>query len=87
MLVYMSKLFIQPLRPLLRLIDPTMRTAAEAGADVVDLATDKAYPRERGYFTLLDKDSSSPESQDEEKQRKLWVKSAEWARIMPRDTA
>ena len=64
-----------------------MRTAAEAGADVVDLATNKAYPGERGYFTLIKKDASSPESQDEEKQRKLWVKSAEWARITPRDTA
>ena len=64
-----------------------MRTAAEAGADVVDLATNKAYPGERGYFTLLEKDESSPESKDEGKQQKLWVKSAEWAGITPKNTA
>lgn len=58
-----------------------MRTAAEAGVDVVELATNKAHPGERGYFTLLKKDASSPESMDEEKQRKLWVKSADWVRI------
>ena len=80
-LVYMSKFVFPTLRPLLRLMDPTMRTAAQAGADVVDLATSKAYPGERGYFTLLTKDDSSPESKDEGKQRQLWLKSAEWAGV------
>ncbi|KAI9784388.1 MAG: hypothetical protein M1816_000859 [Peltula sp. TS41687] len=87
MLVYMSKFVMQPLRPLLRLKDPTMRTAAEAGVDVVDLAMNRAFPGERGYFTLLKRDISSPESRDEKKQRKLWVKSAEWARITRENTA
>ncbi|MCJ1247586.1 hypothetical protein MMC30_004801 [Trapelia coarctata] len=87
MLVYMSKFVVRPLRPILRLMDPTMRTAAEAGTDVADIATNKASPGERGYFTLLKKDSSSPDSKDEEKQQKLWVKSAEWARITGENTA
>lgn len=64
-----------------------MRTVAEASVDVVDLATNKAFPGERGYFTLLRKDTSSPESKDEEKQRKLWAKSVEWARITRENTA
>ena len=64
-----------------------MRTSAEAGADVIDLATNKAYPGERGYFTMLHKDSSSPNSQDEEKQRKIWMKSADWAGITEKDTS
>lgn len=64
-----------------------MRTAAEAGADVVDLATNKAYPGERGYFTLLKKDTSSADSKDEDEQGKLWVKSAEWAKITRENTA
>lgn len=64
-----------------------MRTSAEAGADVIDLATNKAYPGERGYFTMLKKDSSSPNSQDVEKQRKIWMKSADWAGITEKDTA
>jgi len=87
MLVYMSKFVIGPLRPVLRLMDPTMRTAAEAGADVADLAINKVSPGERGYFALLKKDTSSPDSKNEDKQRKLWAKSAEWARITRENTA
>ena len=64
-----------------------MRTAAEAGADVIALATNEAFPGERGYFTMLNKDESSPESLDEEKQRMLWAKSAEWAGVGAGDTA
>ncbi|KAF7512549.1 hypothetical protein GJ744_000810 [Endocarpon pusillum] len=64
-----------------------MRTAADAGADVVDPATNEAYPGERAYFTLLGNDDSSPESMNEEKQQKLWEKSAEWAIIKRGDTA
>lgn len=64
MLYYLSVFIIRPLRPLLRLMDPTMRTAAEAGTDVIDLATEKADPGQRGYFVLLQKDDSAPESRD-----------------------
>jgi hypothetical protein len=73
MVVCMSILVIRPLRLLLRLMDPTMRTVAEAGAGVVNLATNKAYPGERGYFTLLEKGDSSPRVWTKEKQQKLWV--------------
>ncbi|KAL8897020.1 MAG: hypothetical protein Q9192_002783 [Flavoplaca navasiana] len=83
---YLSLFVIRPLRPLLRFMDPTMRTSAEAGADVIALATNEAFPGERGYFTMLKKDASSPESMDEEKQRKLWIKSAEWAGVGKGDT-
>jgi hypothetical protein len=86
MLVYMSKFVLRPLRPLLRLMDPTMRTAAEAGADFVELATNNASPGERGYYTLLKKDTSSADSKDEDKQQKLWVKSAVWTRISGENT-
>ncbi|KAL8916330.1 MAG: hypothetical protein Q9172_006350 [Xanthocarpia lactea] len=86
MLYYLSIFVIRPLRPLLRFMDPTMRTAAEAGADVIALATNEAFPGERGYFTMLKKDESSPDSLDEEKQRKLWAKSAEWAGVGAGDT-
>ncbi len=87
MLVFMSTFIIQPLRPLLRFMDPTMRTSAEAGADAVDLATEKAHPHERGYFTLLEKDSSAPDSMDEEKQQGLWTKTLQWAGITRANTA
>ena len=64
-----------------------MRTSAAAGIDVVELATNHASPGERGFFTLLEKDSSSPESQDEEKQQKLWTKTLEWSQISRENTA
>ena len=64
-----------------------MRTAANASVDVVDLATNRAHPGDRGYFTLLEKDVSSPDSMDEETQQKLWVKSIEWAGITRENTA
>ena len=83
----MSRLVIQPLRFLLQFMDPTMRTAANAGVDVADLATNKAHPAERGYFTLLKKDASAPDSMDEKMQQKLWVQTIEWAKITRKDTA
>lgn len=87
MLYYMSIFIIRPFRILLRLMDPTMRTSAEAGADVIDLAVNISHPGERGYFTLLRKDDSSPDSRSEETQRKLWAKSAEWVGVTLKDTA
>ena len=87
MIVILSWLVIRPLRFLLRFIDPTMRTVAEAGADVVNLATNNAHPNDRGYFTLLKKDTSSPDSMEEETQQKLWSGTLEWARITPESTA
>lgn len=87
MLYYMSIFIIRPFRILLRLMDPTMRTSAEAGADVIDLAVNISHPGERGYFTLLQKDDSSPESRSAEKQRQLWAKSTEWVGVTSKDTA
>lgn len=75
MFTYMSKLIsLKPLLPLFQYKDPTMRSAAEAGVDVVDLAVDEAYVGQRGYFTLLKQDVSSQDSLDEGKQQKLWLK-------------
>ena len=87
MLVFMSKFVIRPLRPLLKFADPTMRTASEAGNDIADLATGKVHAGARGYFTLLKKDESSPDSKDEGKQQTLWKKTAEWAKITSGNTA
>lgn len=87
MLQYMSKLVIQPLRPLLRFMDPTMRTSGEAGRDIAKLATNNAFPGERGYFTLLHKDESSPDSKKEVLQQRLWKKTLEWGRITSENTA
>ena len=64
-----------------------MRTSAEAGVDVIKLATNEAHAGERGYFTLLEEDSSSPESQNQEKQQSLWVKSLGWAKIAAKEHA
>lgn len=62
MIQCLSKVIIRPLRPLIRLMDPIVRTSADAGTDIARLATNEASPNERGYFTLLKKENSSPES-------------------------
>ncbi|KAI0844634.1 NAD(P)-binding protein [Daldinia vernicosa] len=78
---------VQPLLPLMRYANPQMRLGAESAVDAIELALDHVYPGERGYFELLQKDESSPESRDEVKQERLWVKSAEWAKINKENTA
>ncbi|KAI1085101.1 putative short-chain dehydrogenase [Whalleya microplaca] len=63
-----QKFFYRPFLPLLKLVNgPTLRTAGPAGVDVVEMALNSAYIGKRGFFTLLQEDQSSPESQDEEK--------------------
>lgn len=64
-----------------------MRTAKEAGIDAAKLATNNTHPGEEGYFTLLKKDVSSPDSQDKTKQQKLWMKTLDWAGVTPENTA
>lgn len=81
-LEYMSKYIIGPLRPVLKLLSvPTLRTVSDAANDVAELTVGKDYADERGYFTLLKKSDSSPESKDERKQQAMWAKTAQWANI------
>lgn len=83
----MQKWVYKPLLPLLQLSDATLRTAAPAGVDVIELAVSPIYAGERGFFTLLKKDESSPESNDEGKQQSVWMKTLEWAKIANENTA
>ena len=56
-----------------------MRSTAEAGPHLIDLALRKAHPKERGHFELEKKVESSPDSLNEEKQDLIWNKTLEWA--------
>ncbi|KAI0096163.1 putative short-chain dehydrogenase [Nemania sp. FL0031] len=85
-MVYMQRFLFQPFQPLLRLLDPTMRRAHEAASDVVNLAVQPGLG-EGGFFTLLNKDESSPDSYDENAQQRLWLKTFEWAGITKDNTA
>jgi hypothetical protein len=78
----LSNIVIQPFRPILRFFDPTMRTVAVAAADIVKLATNEASPDERGYFSLLEKEDSSPDSLNRESQEQLWRKTLEWTGLV-----
>lgn len=83
----MSRVIIKPLSPLLRaMVDPTMRSAKDAGVDVIDLAIGKVYMHAEGYFTMRKKDESSAESRDEREQEVLWMKTLEWTGIGEEDT-
>ncbi|KAK8017788.1 short-chain dehydrogenase [Apiospora rasikravindrae] len=78
----MQTFVYKPLLPILRLImGPTLRTAAPAGHDVIELALNPRYAGQRGYYTLLQKDQSSPDSKDKGKQSGLWAKTLIWAKI------
>ncbi|KAG8526455.1 uncharacterized protein KY384_000048 [Bacidia gigantensis] len=81
MLIWMSRLILRPFGPLLRYLNPTMRSSAEAGREAVEFALNEASPGARGYFTMLKKDTSSPESQDVKKQDDVWAKTLEWVGI------
>ncbi|OTA95585.1 hypothetical protein M434DRAFT_393638 [Hypoxylon sp. CO27-5] len=78
---------VRPLLPLLKLQNPQMRTGADSAVDAIELALDHVSQGERGYFEMLEKAESSPESRDEVKQERLWTKSAEWAGINKDKTA
>lgn len=83
----MQKFVYKPLLPLLKVaFGPTLRTAAPAGADVAELALNDKYAGERGFYTLLNKDESSPDSQDKEKQSILWAQTLLWAKISSDNT-
>ncbi|RYP05671.1 hypothetical protein DL764_003641 [Monosporascus ibericus] len=83
----MQKFVYKPLLPLLRLMDPTLRTAAPAGVDVIEVAINPAYSGERGFFTVLKKDQSAPESNDKAKQESLWAQTLVWGHITKGNTA
>ncbi|RAO73205.1 uncharacterized protein BHQ10_009217 [Talaromyces amestolkiae] len=83
----MSRVVIKPLSPLLRMmVDPTMRSAKDAGVDVIELAVGKDYLHAEGYYTLRKRDESSVDSKDERKQEVLWAKTLQWTRLGPNDT-
>ncbi|KAI1824341.1 NAD(P)-binding protein [Xylaria intraflava] len=81
LLCYIQKFVLRPLLPLVQLSDPTARLVSAAAADVIDLAVSEKFASASGFYTLLSKDVSSPESMNEDKQRALWTKSIEWAHI------
>ncbi|KAL2170265.1 hypothetical protein VTG60DRAFT_5041 [Thermothelomyces hinnuleus] len=76
-----QKLVLKPLRPLLSLLDPLLRTAAAAGVDVAELATGHAHPGKRGFYTLLKESKSSEESLKVDKQEAVWKKTLAWAKV------
>ena len=84
MQTFIFKPFLSPLK---YLKGPTLRTAGPAGVDVVELSVNPKYAGKRGFYTLLQEDQSSPDSQDENKQERLWEKTLEWARITGENTA
>ena len=87
-LQYAQMLVYKPLLPVLRLImGPTLRTAAPCGVDVVELTLNPDFSGERGFYTLREKDVSSPDSQDMEKQEALWSETLKWVGITKDDTS
>lgn len=82
-----QKSFYIPQLATLQLTMPTLRTAEPASKDVVALALDPKYAGQRGYFTLLEKDESAPESLDPSTQSRLWAQTLVWSGITEDNTA
>lgn len=83
---FLMRYVLSPLQPVLKYLAPNLRTATDAGVDLVEFAIGPKFAGKRGYFTMLDSDKSSKESYDEEKQNVAWKKSLEWANVNPEDT-
>ncbi|KAI0536158.1 hypothetical protein GGR58DRAFT_405125 [Xylaria digitata] len=83
----MQRFVLQPLRPVLRLVIPDVRSSADAGIDVASIVLNRKHTGECGYLRLMVPGPSSAESLDQAKQQKLWVKTAEWAKITNENTA
>ncbi|KAI1178054.1 putative short-chain dehydrogenase [Nemania sp. FL0916] len=83
-----ARFVLKPMIPIINyLIDPTFRSSAAAGVDIMELAVNEASPGYRGYLTLLEQDKSDPLTLDEDVQRRVWTKSLEWAKLTADRTA
>lgn len=86
--LYKQTFFYKPMLPLLRILaGPTIRKAAPAGIDVAELALSPKFANERGFFTMLEKDESSPDSRDKGIQDRLWARTIAWGRMTADNTA
>lgn len=65
---------------------PTIRNSAPAGEDVVEMALSPKFAGARGFYTMLEKAESSPDSLDEEVQGRIWAQTLIWAKVQE-DTA
>ncbi|KAI0508716.1 hypothetical protein F5B22DRAFT_638578 [Xylaria bambusicola] len=70
-IINMQKYVLRPFSPLCRLVGiKGFRTSAQAAVDVAQLAINRAQPNARGYFTLLNKDATAPQSLEREIQQR-----------------
>jgi hypothetical protein len=74
------------LLPLLRLLKPRLSSVEQAAKPVIDIAVANEFAGQEGYFEGRAKAASSPDSLEEEMQRKLWEKSVVWCGLRPEDT-
>ncbi|KAF2271690.1 uncharacterized protein EI97DRAFT_487053 [Westerdykella ornata] len=74
------------LNPVVKKLQPKMRRSHEGAVDVANVAVGEAYAGEKGHFEMGRRTESSPESNDEVKQRAVWDKSVEWCGVGQEDT-
>jgi hypothetical protein len=74
------------LLPLLSYLNPLLTTVEQAAKPVVDIAVADEFAGQEGYFEGRTEKESSPDSLNEEMQRKLWRKSVTWCRLDVEDS-
>ncbi|CAD6442167.1 2b34ac34-be57-496e-854f-51bc821896e8 [Sclerotinia trifoliorum] len=83
----LMKGILRPLQPLLKYLIPTLPNTKGAAVDLIEIAIGKQYRGSSGYFVIVNKDESSPESRDEEMHLELWRKSVNWIKIIEDQTS
>ncbi|CAG8979680.1 hypothetical protein HYALB_00003911 [Hymenoscyphus albidus] len=74
-------------QPIMKYAIPTLRSAKLAAVDLIELAVGKKYIGTKGFYEMSEPSQSSPESNDETKQQKLWTKTLEWAHMTKDDAS
>jgi hypothetical protein len=73
------------LLPLLKLFVSGLVSVEQAAKPVVDVAVADEFAGQEGYFEGREAVDSSPDSLNEEMQKKLWQKSIEWCGLRRED--
>lgn len=74
------------LQPLVKYLNPKLNTTHGAAKDVVDIAVADRFAGKQGHYLMSKEDGSSPDSQNEVVQGKLFTKSVQWCGMKQEDT-
>jgi len=78
---------LNPLRPVVKYATSTLQSSNASGVDSNEESVEKTHSEESGDYLVMEKDVNGPNGNDEEKQKRLWIKSLEWIHMTEEETA